>query len=478
MFKSKDKPKLESDISISKTLSKYSEVLVFFVLELFAFLGFSFANSFILYALISVILFIFAILFSYDSLKKEKEDGLFFLIFLIPFFLFILLTVCSRFSLNQIDAFTNVLTFVGLLCFVGLGYLSKYIEKFNLKYVFLVIYGALFLLVLISFIYSMVCYIPFYTWIYEGKYIYYDGERSTIYDTIKFLMGFEFNDVSIQHFQLYGTMLFSSVIGLKYISFKKEKKLFIAYLCFAILGLVSILFTINKVNLITFILAIGVIIFLIFVKKNYLALRISIYVILGMLGVLFIIFFLNAQSSWDFVKGLQNLISSNFILDKLFNNNRLSIVYKQALDGLLSFEKIFGDSRNIYEIVPTGSWLFDTMITSGLFGAISFICFVVFSIISIVRYNKISKDSELTKSLINSFVMMFFVYSLFAFDMQPYSHYLNIIPMVQNPMFLIVVFLIGYTFTSKKKLKESLLKQDSVVVDAIVKEGVKETNEK
>ncbi len=450
-------------------IKSYSDVLVFFILELCLFLGFSFANSFLLYAVFAFILVIFAIIFSFDELKNHKRQCYSFLIFLIPFFIYLLLTACSRFSLAYVDTLSNMFICIGLLSVITLGYFSNYLKAFNIKICLYLIYASLALLVLICFIYNMVLYEPFYTFRYDGMYMYYDGDRYTVYDTIKFLMGFSFENVSIQHFQLYSTMLLTSVIAIPYVSYKKEKVMFFSFIGFALLGLISTLFTMDKVAILTIILTVIALAFILFNKKDNKICKYIIFTILGIFIILFIIFFLNSQSSWTSFKWLQDIIANNSILNKLFNSNRLSSAYKEILDGLLSFNKIFGYSGSSYSSVTvSNSWFFDTFTTSGLFGFAAFIVFLVFSTISIYRYNKESQDSKLVKQLINAFVLVFFVYSLIGYDMQPYSYYLNFTPMTQNSLFLIVVFLIGYTFTPKKVVEE----ETENIIEEINKEEV------
>lgn len=446
----------------------YSEVCIFFIIELLAFLSFNFANSFILYAIFGFLLLLVTLLFCFDEIKNNRRKNFQFLLFLIPFILFTIFTVCSRFAFNNIDPLNNTLVFFSLLSFICLGYMSNYLKSFNIKIALYVIYLGLSLLMLICFIYFIVGYFPFYPWLLEGKYFYYNGDRYLISESIKFLMGFSFENVSVQFFQLFGTMLLSSSIGLKFVSFKKDKFLFFSFIGFTLLGLLCVIFTINKVNLITLCLVLASLIFLAFVKKDNKPCKITIYVILGILGFLFILFFLNAQSSWGWLKGYQDAIANNVVLNKLFNSNRLSAVYKEVLDGLFSLDKFFGFNVGLNNLSSSGSWFFDLFITSGGLGFISFIAFLVFSILSIVRYNKLSKDSLLVKNLINSFVMIFFAYSLIGYDMQPYTFYANTMPFTQNPLFLIVLFLIGYTFNVKQK--EIAFNKDNLVLDAEVKD--------
>ena len=111
----------------------YSEVCIFFIIELLAFLSFNFANSFVLYAIFGFLLLLVTLLFCFDEIKSNRRKNFQFLLFLIPFILFTIFTVCSRFAFNNIDPLNNTLVFFSLLSFICLGYMSNYLKSFNIK---------------------------------------------------------------------------------------------------------------------------------------------------------------------------------------------------------------------------------------------------------------------------------------------------------------------------------------------------------
>lgn len=473
---------------MAKKIESYGEILTLFIFETLAFTSFTLGNSILLYLLFGLITLLLILFFNTNRLKNM--DYPYFFIFLIPLVIFAILSGFSKFSLNPSNHFTmitNILVPIVMLIFISLGYLSRSVEGFKISNGMTVIYAGILIITLLSIIYALIKYGPFYTMIYEGKYIYYEGKRFPIWDNIPFLMGIKYIDVSIQYFQLFPTLLFTSMVGLKFISPKKEKKKFIIYSIYASVGFLSMIFTINKINIITSVLVILFLLFLVFVPKRGKVLKPIAYTVLGIVAVLGLIFFINAQSSWGFANGLQEVIKGNAFLNRLFNANRFSTPMVEALDGCLTGDKIFGfkavdDMSNIF--------LFDNIITTGFIGALCFFIFLGFMVINLVKYYTKSKDDMLAKNLVVAFICTFFIYSLFALDSQPYSHYTNYIPMQQNPMFLITLILMGYVIMDRKRdvntevveIINNNIKEDVNIIDADVKNEklnpeVKDTND-
>lgn len=446
---------------MSEKLKDYGEILTFLILETLAFVSFTLGNSLTLYFVFGLIA-ILAILFL--NLNKLKElEWTKYLIFLIPFIIFAILSGFSKFTLNNYSLLTNFVVSFSLLLFITLGFVSQKVNSFKLSTAMTVIYGGLAILVGISLIYSMIRYVPFYPFIYEGKYIYYEGERILIDNTAKMLMGFRFEDMEIQYFQIFGILLFTSIVGLKFISPKKETKKFIVYCIYALTGLLAISFTMTKINLVSDLLVLFFLIFILFIPKKRNWLVPTLYSILGVVGFGFIIFFINAQSGWEFTEGLRQLIANNWLLNKLFNANRISTPIVKALNGCLSGSNLFGFSYSFTsfpDYMPSNMFLFDTIIYNGIFAAVALVVFIIFTIKSLVRYFNSNQDDLFTRNLVICFIGTFFIYGFFALSSAPYSHYSNLIPMQQNAMFLIVLFLIGKTLNFKNV--DKINKEESI----------------
>ncbi len=442
---------------MSENAKKYRNVLIFFILEVLAFVSFNLANMYVLLVMLGLLL-AFA-LFLFRSEQKEKgEKFAEFALFSAPLVIYALLTMFSNFSRNQFSLLTNILVGIGLLSYSCIGYLARRIEGFKIKNAMIVIYGGLAVLLLISFIYSMVRYVPFYTLIYNNMYIYYNGTRSTIYDSIKMLMGFEFYDVSIEYFSLFSTLLFSSVVALRFINPKNNKKEFFTFLGFALFGFICLLFTINRNRALSDALVLITLSLIAFIpKKNTPNLiKYAFLVVLGILGVLIIFFVMNALGEFGFV-------ANNSLLNRLFNTNPYAVAWKSAVKTAFSASGLLGFVPASSSRLPSGNFVVDSLMTSGLFGTLALVAYLVFAVKSFIRYFKVSKDTDLEKHLVLSFVLIFFVYSLFSLDIQPYKIYSNYIPMSQNHSFLLVLFLISYVYTSPKaKVEEVVIKEEAV----------------
>ena len=441
---------------MSEKLKDYGEVLTFLILETLAFVSFTLGNSLLLYFIFGLIAVVAILLLNLNKLKEL--DWVKYLIFLIPFVIFAILSGFSKFTLNNFSILTNFIVCFSLMLFITLGFIAQKVNSFKLSVAMTVIYGALAILVGISLIYSMIRYVPFYPFIFEGKYIYYEGERILIDNTSKMLIGFRFEDMEIQYFQIFGMLLFTSIVGLKFINPKKETRKFIIYCVYSLIGFLAILFTMTKINLLSDGLVILFLVFILFIPKKRKWLVPTLYTILGVVGFGFLIFFLNAQSGWDLTAGLRGLIANNSLLNKLFNANRISTPIAKALDGCLNGSNLFGFSYNFTsfpDYMPSNMFLFDTIIYNGIFAAIALVVFIVFVAKSLVRYFNSNQDDELTRNLVVCFIGAFFIYGFFALSSAPYSHYSNLIPMQQNAMFLIVLFLIGNTINFKTLEKEN-----------------------
>lgn len=447
------------NVDIKKTNVDGNGALIsFFVFELLAITAFTLSSSIIVYGALSLVSLIFIIFFGIKDLKIRQMSDFF--IFLIPVLIFALLTSISALSRKNINLGTNIFGFVSTLSFAFIGYLSKHIKGFKISTALLVIYGALGVLVFISLILTMIHYVPLYPLIYNGKVFYYGGDPYPAYTDAKQLIGFSFSDVSLEYFSLFSTLLFSSVIALRFLSPKENTQEFIIYSIYAGLGFISLLFTINIMSLITNFL---VILFLLFIAlypkkgKPLSVLKIVFYVMVGLIVVVFVLFFLNAQSSWSFVAPLQTALSANTLINKLFNGNRISFPIKQILDGSLN-SSWFGYTGSGYSLFSSqmfsNSLIFDSIITSGLLGASALVIFIILAYISLKKYYQKTKDSNVAKHLVVAFVGTFFIYSLLALDISPETHILYIQPVTSNAMFLLVMYLIGYSYTSRKEIKQ------------------------
>lgn len=447
----------------TKTNTSLLTIATFLVFELLAFAAFSLANSIILYGAIGFVLF--ALLFIGTSIQIKTKGFSDFAIFIIPVALYAVLLTFSSFSL-VLDIATNVFVILGLFSFSAIGAYMRANKDFDLSKGLIVIYGALALLVLISYFWNMIQFEPFYTIKYANAFLYYDGAVSTspIGEVAYFLVGFSFQKVSIEFFSLFPTILSTSVVALFFLKPKENKITFTIYAIYAFMGLLPLITMPTKTVLITdaALILLYVLIF-VFTKILKNPQKIAKYCLIiggSLIGLLFIIVFINANSSIGF-------IASNPLLNRIFNTNRLASSYNAILDDMFTGNKIFGFNYTHPISVPTSSSiLFDNFMMAGLIGGLAFIFFICWGIYSLyLMCVKANDVSLINKSLMVGFVAAFLGYSLINYDMQPYLYYENFIPFYISGPFLIVLFIFGYSFNvqfvdnKNKEFKEHEIEQ-------------------
>ncbi|MDR0934912.1 MAG: hypothetical protein LBM03_01230 [Erysipelotrichaceae bacterium] len=438
-----------------KQKESYGQLISFFIFEVLAITAFTLANSIVLYSAIALVSLIFILIVGIKEFKI-KETGDFF-IFLIPLVVFVALTSFSQFALKNTSLLINIISFIGVFSFAMIGFLSKKVSGFKISNALLVIYSSIAILVLISLALTMITYVPFYPLLYRGYDVYFNGSPFPAYISANQLLGFEFQDVSLEYFSLFPTLLFTSVVALRFLSFKENRQEFIIYLAFAILGFVALLFTLNDVNIIT---DIAVVLFLLFVTffpkkgKANMIFKIIFYCALVLTLALLVVFFLNSQSSWESMNPLQNFITANPLLNRLFNGNRISLSIKKILDGSLSSLMLGYNGSSYYifsNLMLSNSVLFDSLLTSGYIAVFMLVVFGIFVYSSLKKYYLYSSDSKMNKHLITAFAGTFIIYSLLALDMSIETHNDYIVPLTSNPMFLIFIYLVSYSFAAKKR---------------------------
>ena len=441
-------------------LKTLSVVLSFLLLEIVAFVAFGLSNSFIVFGIIGLVVLALALVVTFKQLKEDGFTDIF--VFLIPILLFGLVNALSPFSTGSgMSAFHLIILATGGVAFAFVGYLSNYLENFKISHIIMGIYGGLALITIISYIFTMIQFVPFYTLIHNGHYIYYDGVKSdySIGQTAYFLMGLKMQEVSVNYFSLFPSVLSSAVIALFFVPFKTEKKKFFIYLAFALIGIIPLLTMPTKITLITdFLLVIAIAVIILF-AKNKIKNKIFSYIMMGFAGVAalaFILFIFNAQDNLSWTAGLRNAIANNALLNRVFNNNSLVEKYKAILvyifepGALLGFYP-YEEYRPNPVVLSSSSALFDTFLTSGVFGFILFITMIVIGYMNLVKYFQKSKDDILTKSLITGIITTTLLYSLINYDSEPYCYYYDFQPIYMVGIYFIVLFLFGYVTFSKEK---------------------------
>ncbi|MCR5505795.1 MAG: hypothetical protein K6F07_02240 [Bacilli bacterium] len=442
--------------------ASYGIVVVFLCLEILAFLGFSLGQNIILYGCLSAVLFLLVLLVTF---RQIQIDGLAnYAFFLFPIFIYSLLSAISIFT-TESDGAIGVLNAsfvpIALTLFAASGYFITNTKSFDISKAMLVIYASLAVLVFINFVINMIYYVPFYTLIYKNYYIFFNGKPSPepIGQTARMLFGFQVVEVSVQYWSLYPALLMSSGLGLFFISPKKNRKLFVIYACFAALGFVCLLFTPTRLTLMSeFIMIVALALFLVYVKfpKTHKAFKIAMYVFIVLFIVGFIILFLVSQS-WSAVNGLKSFIAGNKLTNKLFNNgllNPMKVILWEAFNKAKIFGSFVGniasEGYGVYQ-GPSGSWIFDNILTSGIFGAAFFMFAFVMGCRQMHKYYVNDKDAMVNKVMLIGFVIALFSITLIGYDATPLINSNRLYPIYMFAPFIIALFLISYTYKNQEK---------------------------
>lgn len=433
-------------------------VVAFLSLEVLALTAFTFTGSILTYAILGVALFLGVIISSFHEIKK---DGLLTSIyFFIPLFIYSLMLAVSHFSDSSFSLFERIFIPFTLVAFSGCGYYFRYFKAVKLTTIFTVIYSALALYTLIGFAYSMIQFAPFYPFIYNNSYFYYNGRPSSVAigDMAYSLMGFSMYEVSIEYFILFPSLLLTSVIALFYISPKSQTRTFVLYCVFTFIAVLALMFMSNVYTLLTSI-AIVVLIALVLcygkLKLKYKPIVIVLYVVGAIFGLWLLSLFILSQSELTLLNPVRDFVSSIPFVGKIMLLGR----YRVILDGLFTSSKIFGFTINAGTNL-SNSWLFDSAMMSGLFGFVALLVFVVFAIVTLLRFFALSKETVMNKSLLLAFVFAFIGYTLINGDNTPYVNYANVFPVWVNGPGLIALFLIGYAtvegylFSKHKEVEE------------------------
>ena len=445
------------------SFESYAVVVGFLCFEVLAFVAFYLGHSFILYGALSIVL---ALLLLLVTFKQINKDGIAtYAFFLFPLFVFGLLTALSGFnyaSIGAIGVAESVFVPIALTFFALSGFLSSYIVKFKIKYALLVIYIALGLFVLINLFITMIYYVPFYTIKYKNSFIFYQGQPSEqpIGSMAYMLFGFKVEAVTLTYWTLFPSLLLTAVIPLFFIKLKENKKEFFIYAVLTFIAFLSLLFTISKTTLITdliLVLGIALIVIAAKFKKTHQVLNIMMTTIGIILLLLIIVMFVNAQTSWGFTSGIRNAISGNSLANRLFNTNRIAAPIKTIFQDLFTSYKLFGCVVGSYEFgtvqVVCDRWLFDNLMSSGLFGSLFFMAALVIGIRRLFKYLKDGKDEEYLRFLSAGFILGFLVMSLVCFDNTPLVNYSEkLFPFFTCAPLLIVVFLLSYSFNETLKI--------------------------
>lgn len=444
-----DKAKLKRVIALS--------LLVF----IFVFLSISFMANYVVTLVLAALAFLISIYLAKDRLKEVDKTSI--LIYLIPVISLGLFYAISNFSNQYVSLADRIFIPVALILFAFTGTLFKYIDKFEIKWIFVGILSGLAIISLINLVTTLYQYGPFHGIRFSDYYSYYDGTRAmdTLAGTAFAMCGFSIKQVPIQYYLLFPCLLLSS--GFYYLYNPRRCKYNIIFSAILFLvALISIFFVISRITLVVvgFCLVFDLVIFaFVFFKIKWnKPLKIVGYSLLGLFALVSIFTFLNAQISFA---GLKEFTSSNSLLNYLFNTNRYSKGINLILNGIFSVDKFIGfpllfDEGYASIAYPSGNIFVNQFMYGGIF---AFLFFALIFISIILNFTKAKKNNESSFNVVVPFifVLVFFIFSFISdvsltdevvFDTFVYTPF--------NPYFLIVVMIGGYYSSLANKEKKEV----------------------
>ena len=192
-------------------------------------LAFSFGEKFLVSVVGMILLALSILMFLSANRKKTKTEKKALYLYAGPLLLFFAVISLGVFSLNSYaDAFSGIVS--GLLSLMGLagsflfGLAAREDGKLNPWFFVYSLLGGLALLVLVSWLSTMVLYGPWHTLIYSGKQYYINGVAYPIDEEVVFLLGTKMARVSLMYAGGFSTVLAASGAGLMFVDFREEKE--------------------------------------------------------------------------------------------------------------------------------------------------------------------------------------------------------------------------------------------------------------
>ena len=445
-----------------KTNSKNS-LFIFLLLECLALTSFALGGNNVLFYIVGILLCIVSFVFVYNRFSKNEIPSL--SIYVVST---LVITLFASFGTlySSTFGFQNILPFLGLNAFFLLGILIRRFNRVNAEHIILTIGISFALLLLISFIYSLSQYGFFYALIYKDTPIYY--YNAELFDVTKetyFLSGFAFKEFSLSYVATFSLIAASFGTALLFISFKENKAKFFIYLGIALTGFISLIIIPNIPALITLFIGYVIAFLYRFCYQNKNFRKIIFYIFIGLISlavIFFIIVIINASNA----TGLSELIRSNNLLNRIFNNNRYLTYVNEIIRQSLFAENLFGFQYTYSNIdaLRTSSKIFaiDLIKDGGLLFAFILVAYIVLVSFVMMKYLRVNKDENHIKIIILTLLTTFFIHISLNYDSYPLVHpdtkeiIYNYLPLFRTSYILPILFILGFIY-------EPILLKDDVL---------------
>lgn len=443
-------------------LNKNKSIVGFLLLEILALISFTFANTndvlVIIGSLITITAFVFVFVIS-----KEKQEYY----KLIP-------VTCLLFIISGIAAFgglrtsfswvSNIAVFFGLPSFFAAGFFARRLSDIKLSHILLAIGFGFAAITLISTVSTWIEYGFFYSLIYKIKGVtnyYYNGVPYDVTKEMNWLVGFKFDEVSIEYGGLFALLSASFLPGLLFINRKEKRNEFISVLIIGGVGLISLLTIPNFFGLIVLLIASAfafIYKFLFKMKKLRLTLGIIVVSVVGIGFLLYGLSIINAAVGFKFMNRVfvNNGVmkdSADVLKAALARNESGRMVNVFGFD--LNSDPTFATMNRLDQLLLTNTGIFEYQIIKevGIIGTILFMLFLLGMIYFAYRYIKKENDEGEIKVIVITILLAFFIFSTFKNDIIPQTHNSdNYIAFLRSAPLMVMMFLFGLIyFVSNKK---------------------------
>lgn len=442
-------------------LKQYRSLLIFLSLEFLFITAFNLGNLSIILRTLSIVLAL--ALTPFALIKNKNDDWLDMTLMLLPLALFMVFFGLSDIFTFLYEPIEMVLIIFSVIAFFMIGYNLRRAKLFNMHRALPWLMGGLGLLLFIGLSVTLFQYTPFYVLRFFNQVIYVDGEVYTVSNEAMFLFGFELYVVSTMYVALFAVVLTSLLFGFLDTSMKQFRLAEWILLGSGMVGLATIIF----LPLLQYAwLILPALIVVLWTKyggwlnqfrHQFPRIQWSIYGVIGLGVLVFVLFSFQIEPIYTLLRTLpfiSRVFTHPFIL-------RYASVIQASVNYPFGGAVLIFVGNSIFS--ATNNSFIDALHFGGIFSAIGWALFIYFTYLSLVRYHHESKDPIHIKRMIYSFLITYFVFTLFFYPNQPFirENEENIrIPFASDWLLLLNVFLVGYTFTTPFSNAKSVLALD------------------
>lgn len=462
---------------------KYKSIIAFLILEILALVSFTFGNIndvlFLISSAISLTAFVFAFTTNVDKKDYYKLIPVVAVLFIVSG-----IAAFGGFSHYFADkpegssfhklSLSNLATFMAIPSFFSLGFFTRRLGEIKIEHVLMAVGFGFAAIVLIGMFATWINYGFFYSLIYKIKgtpYYYYNGTPYNVTEEMSWLVGFNFNEVSLQYGGLFAVICAAYLPALMFVDRKKDRNFFISIATIGGIGALSLITVPNYKALIVVAIASLFAFIYKFLKEKKTITTIIKWAFVGVVG-LGVLFF--ALSSINAALGFK----FTGIFNRVFVQNRIMLepskVFKAAFDrteggflyNLFGFDREYARAAaeiGLESIVKSNTGIFEVQIVKevGIIGAIIFMCFLISMIYFVSQYVKEDNDSAAVKSIIVVAVLAFFIYSSLYNDIKPLTHETGqYMAFFRSAPLMIIMFFLGLTYFAPKDVKFNLIEKE------------------